>query len=105
MEQARCRIRGAIHMRRPKRSGGFFICLVFGLLMNMEGLIPAAVLLVLHFLLKLSIWWSVGAAAAWLLYLILWTAFIGWVGRCGSEKEPPKENKNPYSVGNTTYKS
>ncbi len=87
-------------MRRTKH-GGFFVCLVFALLMNPEGLIPSAVLLILHFWLKLSVWWAVGAAAAWLLYLILWTVFIGWVGRCASEKETPKENKNPYSVGNT----
>ena len=26
--------------------------------------------------------------------------FIGWSGRCGSTPDTPKENKNPYSVGN-----
>jgi hypothetical protein len=23
---------------------------------------------------------------------------IGWAANCGNEKDPPKENKNPYSV-------
>lgn len=29
-----------------------------------------------------------------------WMLFIGWSGRCGSTPDLPKENKNPYSVGN-----
>ena len=33
-------------------------------------------------------------------YLIMWMAFIGWAGKCGSARDLPKENKNPYSVGN-----
>jgi hypothetical protein len=24
--------------------------------------------------------------------------FTGWAASCGNEKDPPKENKNPYSV-------
>ena len=57
-------------MNRLKRSGGLLLCLIFSLLMNMKGLIPAAVLLLLHFWSSLSVWWAVGAAAVWLLYLI-----------------------------------
>lgn len=91
-------------MRRPKRSGGFFLCLLFNMLMNIEWLIPFAILLVLHFCLELSVWWAVGAAVAWLLYIILWSVFVSWAGSCGSAQDLPKENKNPYSVGNTEYK-
>lgn len=87
-------------MRRTKRSGSFILCLLFNMLLNFEGLIPTAVLLVLHFVLKWSVWWSVLAAAVWIVWLILWMLFLGWAGRCGSTPDLPKENKNPYSVGN-----
>ena len=87
-------------MRRAKRSGSFILCLLFNMLMNLEVLIPAAVLLILHFLFDWSIWWSVLAAALWIVLIILWMLFIGWSGRCGSTPDTPKENKNPYSVGN-----
>lgn len=91
-------------MRKTKRSGNFFLCLFFNMLLNIEGLIPAAVLLILHFWLKLSVWWAVGMFAAWIVYLIMWMAFIGWAGKCGSARDLPKENKNPYSVGNMENK-
>lgn len=87
-------------MRRTKRSGNFILCLLFNMLLNFEGLIPAAVLLVLHFIFGWSVWWSALAAALWIVWLIIWMLFIGWAGRCSSTPDPPKENKNPYSVGN-----
>ena len=83
-------------MRNSKRSGSFFPCLFINMLMNIEGLLPAVILLVLHFWLKISVWWSVGAFIAWILYLIMW--------KCGSARDLPKENKNPYSVGSTENK-
>lgn len=43
-------------MRKTKLSGSFFICLLINMLLNFEGIIPAAVLLALHFVLKLSVW-------------------------------------------------
>ncbi len=87
-------------MRNSKRSGSFLLCFFINMLMNIEGLLPSVVLLVLHFWLKISVWWSVGTFIAWILYLIMWMAFIGWAGKCGSARDLPKENKNPYSVGN-----
>lgn len=84
-------------MRGPKRAGNFFLSLAFNMLLNPEGLILAVILLVLHFVLGLSIWWSVLAFGVWILWLVLWMAFMGWAGRC-SRPDPPKENKNPYSV-------
>lgn len=36
-------------MRNSKRSGNFFLCLLMNILMNIEGLLPAVILLVLHF--------------------------------------------------------
>ncbi len=88
-------------MRRTKRNGSFFLCLIMNMLLNIEGIIPIIILLVLHFVLDISIWWAVGVFLAWIVYLILWMVFIGWAGKCGSARDLPKENKNPYSVGNT----
>ena len=49
-------------MRKTNRSDSFLLCLLFNMLLNLEGLIPAAVFLALHFILKWSIWWAVLAA-------------------------------------------
>ena len=104
MEYSWGRVKGEENMRTPRRSGNFFLCLIISMLMNIEGLIPGAVLLILHFWLNISVWWAVGAFIAWILYLILWMVFIGWAGKCGSSKDLPKENKNPYSAGSTKNK-
>lgn len=83
-------------MRKSGRSS-FLLCLLFNIFLNFEGLIPAAVLLGLHFWLKISVWWSVLAAALWILWIILYMHFIGWAGRCANTPDRPKKNKNPYS--------
>ena len=87
-------------MRKTNRSGSFLLCLLFNMLLNLEGLIPAAVFLALHFILKWSIWWAVLTAALWILYLILWMQFMKFAAISSNTADPPKENKNPYSVGN-----
>lgn len=87
-------------MRRTRRTGNFLICLVFNMLLNLDGLIPTAVLLVLHFLLKISVWWSVAAAVIWIAVLLAWMFIIGWARDCSNESDAPKENKNPYSAKN-----
>ncbi len=87
-------------MKRIRRCGGFLPSLLFNLLWNLEGLLPAAVLLGLHFWLGWSPWWAVLAAALWLLGIILRMLLIGWARHCGDTPDPPKRNKNPYSVGN-----
>lgn len=87
-------------MRRTKRNDGFLLCLLFNMLLNLEGLIPAAVLLALHFFLDWSVWWAVLAVGLWLGWLILWMLLMGWAGRCSNTPDPPKENKNPYSAKN-----
>lgn len=88
-------------MRRTKRSGGFIICLLFNMLINLEMSIPAWILLALHFWLDISIWWFVGALALWILYIISWMSIMGWASDCSNTPDPPKENKNPYSVKKT----
>lgn len=86
-------------MRRTKRSGGFFLCLALNMLLNLEGLIPAVILLGLHFWLGISFWWAVAAAALWVLGMILWMKIMGWAGRCSNTPDPPRQNRNPYSGG------
>ena len=86
-------------MRKTKRGGSFLLCLLINMILNWEGLIPAAVLLILHFVIGWSPWWALAAFGAWLLWMIIWMSVIGWAARCGSIPDPPKENKNPYSVG------
>lgn len=84
-------------MRKTKRSGNFFLSLLFNMLLNPEGAVVAAVLLGLHFWLGISLWWTFLALGLWLAGLILWMLFIGWARDCGDEPDPVRENKNPYS--------
>ena len=84
-------------MRRTTRTGGFLLCLLLNLLLNLEWSIPAWILLALHHWLELSIWWFVGGLALWVLRILFGMWFLRWTARCGAVKDPPKENKNPYS--------
>ena len=45
-------------MRRTRRSGGFFLCLLLNLLLNWEGVIPAALLFALHRWRGWPLWWA-----------------------------------------------
>ena len=45
-------------MRRTRRSGGFFLCLLLNLLLNWEGVIPAALLFALHRWRGWLLWWA-----------------------------------------------
>ncbi|MBO5797690.1 MAG: hypothetical protein J6R77_05020 [Clostridia bacterium] len=85
-------------MRRTKRAGSFFLCFFVNLLLNLEWCLPALVLLALHIWLGISLWWFVGGMAFWILSILSGMWIMGWAARCGSEQDPPKENKNPYSV-------
>ena len=85
-------------MRKTERKNGFLVCLLLNMLLNFEGIIPAAVLLVLHFAFKLPVWWAALAVALWIAQIAFWMLFTGWAGRCSREKNPQRENKNPYSV-------
>ncbi len=89
-------------MRRTRRSGSFFVCLLINLLLNLEWVIPALVLLLLHGWLGISIWWFAGSMCLWILSVLAGMWLMGWATDCGNLKDPPKENKNPYSVKNKT---
>lgn len=84
-------------MRRTKFDGSFFICFLINILLNLEGAIPGVILLVLHFLISISVWWSIGAFALWIIYLFIWMIILRWASSCSSANNIEKENKNPYS--------
>ena len=85
-------------MRRAVRRGSFWLCLIINLLLNLEWSIPAWVALGLYFGLDISIWWFIGGLGLWLLRVLAGMWLVGWAIDCGNQKDPPKENKNPYSV-------
>ena len=88
-------------MRRIKRNGRFLICFLINLILNLEWSIPAWILLALHFWLNISIWWFVGGLGFWFLSVLSGMWIMGWATRVGNTLDPPKENKNPYSVKKT----
>ena len=84
-------------MRRTRLSGSFFLCLLINMLLNLEWSIPAWTLLALYLWLRIPIWWFIGGLALWILRILIGMWIIGWAVDCGNQKDPPKENKNPYS--------
>lgn len=91
-------------MRKTNCSGGFLLCLLINIAINLEGIIPAVILLALHFWLGISVWWAVAALALWILGILAWMLIMNWASRCGNVHDPKKPNKNPYSVGSEKYK-
>lgn len=63
-----------------------------------RALLPTILLLVLHFVLDLSIWWAVLAFGLWIAGILLRRLVVRWA-RYGSRAETKKANKNPYSLG------
>lgn len=88
-------------MRKYRKSGSFWLCLLINMLLNFEWSIPAWILLGVHFWLDISIWWFIGALALWILRILAGMWLMGWASACSNQKDPPKENKNPYSVKKT----
>lgn len=85
-------------MRWLRGCGTFFLCLLLNLLMSLELTIPAWILLGLHFWLDWPIWYFWVALALWPVVVLIQMDLIGLLTRLGNHSDPPKENKNPYSV-------
>ena len=85
-------------MKNKSAGFGLFPAFLLNLILNLTWLLPAAILLVLHFWIKLPYWWAVGAAGLWFFGVLCWTFFISFSVRAGSEQIAPKANKNPYSA-------
>ena len=87
-------------MRQNRRIGSVLLCFSFNLLLNLRWSIPAWIALVLHLWLGVSLRWFIGGLAFWILSTLAGMWLVGWAAECGNEKDPPKENKNPYSSKN-----
>lgn len=85
-------------MRRTSRGGSFIFSLLINMLLNPEGFIVAGILIALHFIFGLSLWWAGAVFVLWIARLVIGMLFMGWAIGCGKRSDPPKENKNPYSV-------
>lgn len=86
-------------MRRSNR-GSFFPNLLFNLLLNADGLIPAAVLTALHFIFDISLKWALAAALVWALIILLNMAVLTAASCAANSPEHPTKNRNPYSAKN-----
>jgi len=80
--------------------GSFLLCMLINLIMNLEWSIPAWILLGIHFWRGISIWWFIGGLALWVGRVLVGMWIMAWAHDCGTRKDPPKENKNPYSAKN-----
>lgn len=83
-------------MKHPKSDHGLLLCFLLTLIMNIEWTIPAWILLVLHFVLDISIWWFGGAMILWITVFFFITLVISWANKSSVPDVQP-ENKNPYS--------
>ena len=84
-------------MKIKKSSRGFLLSLLISLVFNLEWTVPAWIFLGLHFWKGISLWWFVGSIILWVIFVALRILVFGSLTRAGNYKDPPKENKNPYS--------
>ena len=86
---------------RPK-GNGFFSALLINLIFDLEWTIPAWIFLALHFICGLSLWCFYISLGLWVLMIMGKSILLRLLNKAGHYKDPPKENKNPYS--STGYK-
>lgn len=93
-------------MRKRSFDGTFLLVVLIHIVLNFRLTIPAWILLALHFIFGISLWWFAGALGVFFLYIFLWILIVRLVGRIGASAKPDPviENKNPYSSkGYTPY--
>ena len=90
-------------MRKTTCSGGFLLCFLINLILNFEGILPAVLLLAAHILWGWPLIFAGLALIVWLLGIFLWMLVFGWASRCGSHRDNPLPNKNPYSAKTADY--
>ena len=76
------------------------LSVLLSLLFHWYWSVPAWILLALHFIIGIPIWWFVAALAAWIIGVIVFMRVVGWLTYMGNKKEQENKNKNPYSVNN-----
>ena len=75
-------------MKRPGVDGGFILCFLLNIILNLGWTIPAWVLLICHFVFKISLWWFVGALAIWFVAVLLITVVISAASSIPGTSQP-----------------
>ena len=70
-------------MKRPGVDGGFLLCFILNLFLNIGWLLPAVILLILHFVVGTPLWLFFVALALWVVIVLLMTIFMSWAARTG----------------------
>ena len=81
-----------------KKFWQYVLNFVLSLLFHWYWSIPAWILLILHFIFGISVWWSVGAFVLYVIGVRVFVHAVGWLVHMGNEDEKPQKNKNPYST-------
>lgn len=74
------------------------ICFFANMLHEIWGVIPAAILLFLHFRFRLTIWYAVIVLILWLLIVAVRTGIIAFANANSEGVVIDHENKNPLSA-------
>lgn len=85
-------------MKQADPSRGFLLCFLTNLTLHFWWGAASLVLLILHFWLDISLIFSWAAFAIWGIQSLILTALVYWVNQNGQERDPVKQNKNPYSA-------
>ncbi len=86
-------------MKWIKKDSGFLLSFLINLLFNLEWVIPAVICFILHFIFGISLWWTFGFIALWILIVFVRTSLLFALNKVGNMPEKQRENKNPYSSG------
>lgn len=86
-----------------KSFGGFLLCVLINLLFDLWGILPAAVLLILHFWIGISYLYAILALLLWILVVLVRTAIITYAAHTGESAYIQRPNKNPYSKNTSDY--
>ena len=85
-------------MKSKHSFSDIMLCFLFELLREIWGVIPAVILLILHFRFKLSLLYSVITFIIWLIVVACSTALIAFANKCSDEPVINRPNKNAHSA-------
>lgn len=85
-------------MKWVKRDNGFILSFFINLLFNLEWAVPAVICFILHFIFKISLWWTFGFIALWIIVVLARTSLLFALNKVGNMPEKQRANKNPYSA-------
>lgn len=82
---------------RKARNHGFVVSLLVNMAFRAEWLVPALILLVLHFVLGIAWWWCLIPIGCWIIHALIVTLLLSFANWAGNAPEPQTKNINPYS--------